>query len=143
MLRGGLPLSPTAFCSIDLQASLSGKRRGNATEPNSKSMAGRELPFFFFFFKMGCGARLWEIQLGACQNPSALSPGPAAGEDTSSALTSFPAEQAACESAILADVPFREDFSLPEPDRFSASLFHAGLSPITAPPAIPAQVIFL
>ena len=49
MLRGGLPLSPTAFCSIDLQASLSGKRRGNATEPNSKSMAGRELPFFFFF----------------------------------------------------------------------------------------------
>lgn len=65
MLRGGLPLSPTAFCSIDLQASLSGKRRGNATEPNSKSMAGRELPFFFFFLRWaaehGFGRSNWVL----------------------------------------------------------------------------------
>lgn len=63
------------------------------------------------------------MQVSSHQNPFPPSPGLAAREDTSSALTPFPGE-VACESVVLADVPFREDFYLTELDRFSASLFH-------------------
>lgn len=63
------------------------------------------------------------MQVSSHQNPFPPSPGLAAREDTSSVLTPFPGK-VACESVVLADVPFREDFYRTELDRFSVSLFH-------------------
>lgn len=74
------------------------------------------------------------IQFSSCQKPSTLSPGLAGREATSFMLTSFPVSTA-CENAVLADVPFREDFYLTELDRFSASLFN--LKFLMLPPPLP------
>lgn len=98
-------------------------------EPNSKFSAGMRLPllansagFFSSFSDMATEQGPWRMQMSSHQNPS---PPPQAWlpERTLATLTSFPGK-AACESAILAEVPFQEDFYLTELDRFSASLFH-------------------
>ena len=123
------PLDLSASPQWHLLLNLPGERKGNSMEPNSKFSAGMRLPllansagFFSSFSDMATEQGPWRMQLSSHQNPS---PPPQAWlpERTLATLTSFPGK-AACESAILAEVPFQEDFYLTELDRFSASLFH-------------------
>lgn len=82
------------------------------------------------------------MQLSSHQNPSPSSLESAAREDTRS--SDLVSRKAACESAILAEVPFQEDFYLAELGQIFGSTLSFEISHITLSPlAIPAWVIFL